>query len=122
MWKSVKIDTDENKKQTFAASQRPKSSGSFHIKILFKDNRYTKLANTNDKALSNDQVDKFLSTSYKKIKSSSNTVANPTNINYLSSTMAAATSYTNMLEKATNDNSLISHSSFLIINCVGICH
>lgn len=59
MWKSVKIDRDENKRQTFAASQRPKSSGSFHIKILFKDNRYTKLANTNDKALSNDQVDKF---------------------------------------------------------------
>ena len=90
---------DENKKQKFAASPRPKSSGSLYTKSIFKGNRYTKLANTND----------GVSASYKKIKSSFNNVANPTGINnnLLSIVAALATTAT---------NSFILDTSLLIIN------
>lgn len=99
---------DENKKQKFAASPRPKSSGSLYTKSIFKGNRYTKLANTND----------GVSASYKKIKSSFNNVANPTGINNnLLSIVAAAISDTEMSELATTaTNSFILDTSLLIIN------
>ena len=62
---------DVNKKQKFAVSRRRKSGGtSLHSKRRFKGNWHTKLANTNDKTLSNEHVDNFASSSYKKIKSS----------------------------------------------------
>ena len=71
-----------NKKQKFAVSRRQKSGGtSLYTKRRFKGNRYTKSANINDKTLSNEHVDNFVSASYKKIKSSTSDVVSPTNIN-----------------------------------------
>ena len=39
-----------------------------YTKRKFKGNGYTKLASTNDKTLSNEHADSFVSASYKKIK------------------------------------------------------
>ena len=83
----------------------------------------------NDKTLSNEHVDSFVSTSYKKIESSASDVAYPTNINN-NSPATAVTTDIEMSETTTNANTFMSDSSFLliatstlkgIINCVGIC-
>ena len=121
---------DGNKKQKFAASCRRKSGSSLYIKRRFQGNRYTKSASTNENTSSNEQVDRYLSASYKKIKPSSNIVANPASINNNSPYSVAATADTAMSEVTTTPNTFISDSSFLlidtsvlkdIINCVGIC-
>ena len=99
-------------------------------KRRFQGNRYTKSASTNENTSSNEQVDRYLSASYKKIKSSSNIVANPASINNNSPSFVAAAADTEMSEVTTTPNTFISDSSFLlidksvlkdIINCVGIC-
>ena len=121
---------DGNKKQRFAASRRRKSGSSLYTKRRFQGNRYTKSASTNENSSSNEQVDRYLSASYKKIKSSSNIVANPASINNNSPSSVAATADTEMSEVTTTSNTFISDSSFLfidtsvlkdIINCLGIC-
>ena len=112
---------DKKKKQKFAASRRKKSGGSLHTKRKCQGNRYTKLANSNGMILSNEQVDNFLSASHKKIKSPSNNVANPTNINKnLPSPVAAATSDKNS-QKRLQLPILFYQILKDIINCVGIC-
>ena len=116
-----------NKKQKFAVSRRRKSGGtSLYTKRRFKGNRYTKSVDTNDKALSNEHVDKFVSASYQKIKSSASDVANPSNINNKSPAIAATTD-TEMSVTTTTANTFMPGSSFLfihtlkdIINGVGI--
>ena len=82
---------DGNKKQKFAASRRRKSGSSLYTKRRFQGNRYTKSAGTNENTSSNEQVDRYLSASYKKIKSSSNIVANPASINNNFPSSVAAT-------------------------------
>ena len=56
------------------------------------------------KTSSNEQVDRYLSASHKKIKSSSNIVANPASINNNSPSSVAATADTEMSEVATTPN------------------
>lgn len=119
------------KKQKFAPSQRRKSDGSLRTKHKFQGNLYTKLANTNGKSLFSEQVDNWLTASYKRIKYSTNNVAHPTNMNNtLTSAVAAATSDTKRVEVVATANSFISDSWFLIIDasvlknfikCVGFC-
>ena len=121
---------DENKKLKFAVFWRWISgAASLYTKPRFKGNRYTKLANINDKTLSTEHVDNFVSASYKKIKWSASDVGRPTNISNNSPATAVATD-TEMSETTTTGNTFMSESSFLIIdtsilkdiiNCVGIC-
>ena len=107
---------DVNKKQKFAVSRRRKRGAtSLDTKRRFKGNRYTKLASTNDKTLSNEHVDNFVSSSYKKIKSSANDVAHPTNINN-NSPETAVTTDTEMSETTTTANTFMSDSWFLLID------
>ena len=119
-----------NKKQKFAASRRRKGGLSLYTKRRFQGNRYTKSASTNENTSSNEQVDSYLSASYKKNKSLSNIAANPASINNNSPSSVAATAYTKMSEVTTTPNTFMSDSLFLlidttvlkdIINCVGIC-
>ena len=102
---------DEKKKQKFTVSQRWKIGGTLHTKRKCQGNQYIKLANTDGMTLSNEQVDHCLFTSHKRIRSLSNN--NPTDINNnLPSPVAAATSNTEISEKATTVNTFISDSSF----------
>ena len=86
-----------------------------YTKRRFKGNRYTKSVDTNDKALSNEQVDNFVSASYKKIKWSASDVANPSNINNKSPAIAAATD-TEMSVTTSTASIFMSGSSFLFIH------
>ena len=86
-----------------------------YIKRRFKGNRYTKSVDTNDKALSNEQVDNFVSASYKKIKWSASDVANPSNINSKSPAIAATTD-TEMSVTTTTASIFMLGSSFLFIH------
>ena len=62
---------DGNRIHKFAVSRRQKSGKiSLYTKSRFKGNRYTKLANTNNKTLSNEHVDNFVFVLYKNVKSS----------------------------------------------------
>lgn len=80
-------------------------------KRKFQGNLYTKLANTNGKSLFSEQVDNWLTASYKRIKYSTNNVAHPANMNNtLTSAVAAATSDTKRVEVVATANSFISDS------------
>ena len=84
-------------------------------KRRFKGNRYTKLANINDKTLSNEHVHNFVSASNKKIKSSVSDVAHPTNINNNSPAIAVTTD-TEMSKTSMTANTFMSDSSVLLID------
>ena len=86
-----------------------------YTKRRFKGNQYKKSVNTNDKTLSNEHGDNFVSASNKKIKLSTSHVVNLTNINN-NSPATAVTTDTEMSKTTMTANTFMSDSSFLLID------